>query len=776
MLISPPFLPTRAAATADSTFVANAMPPATTNCPGTSMPEGSFPVSLKLGWHGGVHLSAPASGQNVLPVRCVADGEIVFARAPVAVNSDVAHAQNYNPYGTSAAWTDNGLVIIRHETVIGDGADARDIVFYSLIAHLSELRGNFLRVANGTATPAQRQVSRKDEVGLAGRVYGAPGQVQIEIVCDDANLRKLVGRTTGNLALTADGRRDAVYGEIYFYLPAGTSFYQNAPAATQTQPAAAASHTTAQAMIVGIKYGEGDGSHPGHAVVTSYGIDGVVIGGTPVQDADAEYDLLTRATAIREAFTSAHAPIIPVTSAVYELLRFGRVLGPDALAPAEIAHWRQANYPGGQGWVNLNAAGVHKFSDADFPGWKGWKLIDDDTDDNSQCNSAALIGVVEDASAADGRLTRQELETRLSQAPVRVALNRLICKFPSEWNRDTIDARWAWLRTDAEFGLTGEDWTLFRAHAVALAVPGADLPVAMRTAHWHFHPQQFVEHFRKCGWLSEAEMAQTLPKYLFYNEHGNPRTAITTNNPTYTLTRATATTRLATHHVPLNLCIRKYIGSGRQRVAIFLAQVILETAQWRNAGGMRRLMHEWFFGQTSTANPATQFYTAFYGRGIMQLTWAGNYKDYGEYRMLPNHVGAYTERLTPATPRVTATSRHYLANPNDGGAEITWSPRYDPDFVGEDPYTACDSGGYYWVHKSFAGHSNINRACDQAFTPVSVGLVNRLVNGGGNGYYERQAYAAYLMRLLTEDVSVDITRQITLPAPKNAITVNFSRT
>ena len=66
--------------------------------------------------------------------------------------------------------------------------------------------------------------------------------------------------------------------------------------------------------------------------------------------------------------------------------------------------------------------------------------------------------------------------------------------------------------------------------------------------------------------------------------------------------------------------------------------------------------------------------------------------------------------------------------------------------------------------------------CDRAFTPASVGLVNRLVNGGSNGYHDRQAYAAYLMRLLTEDTSTDTTRTVVLPAPSGSVTVNFSRT
>lgn len=59
------------------------------------------------------------------------------------------------------------------------------------------------------------------------------------------------------------------------------------------------------------------------------------------------------------------------------MLRFGRVIGPDALNPANVLHWRRIHHPGGTGWVNLNAANVTKFSDADFPHWMGWSLVDD---------------------------------------------------------------------------------------------------------------------------------------------------------------------------------------------------------------------------------------------------------------------------------------------------------------------------------------------------------------------------------------------------------------
>src|SRR5688572_25501940 len=101
MIISPPFLPARANGADDAAYVAAAMPVAAITCPGTSVPEGSFPVSLNLGWHGGVHLHAPTSAGAALPVCAIADGEIVFARRPTRQVADPAHPLNYSPYGES---------------------------------------------------------------------------------------------------------------------------------------------------------------------------------------------------------------------------------------------------------------------------------------------------------------------------------------------------------------------------------------------------------------------------------------------------------------------------------------------------------------------------------------------------------------------------------------------------------------------------------------------------------------------------------------------------
>jgi predicted chitinase len=775
MIISPPFLPTRAAGMTNADYFAAAMPPATVNCPGTSVPEGSFPVSLKLGWHGGTHLHALGGNLGVLPIRAIADGEIVYARLPTVPVADATHALNYNPYGETAAWTDDGIVIIRHRTDIGTGANAEAIEFYSLFAHLSALSGKALKVAKGTATNEEKHIYRKDEIGKAGKIYNAADHVQVEILCDDANLQKLMGRANGKVIVTADGRTDAVYGEVYFRVPAGAHLHGAKPAGNVIVPTSAVAETTTADLIIGMRYANGDGpaGQRGSAWMTTYHPNGQILGDS-LEDHNADYDLYNWATTISQAYPAGRQP---APSAVYEMLRFGRVIDStnETLTPADCPHWRQVRGNAGIGWINLNTSNINRFSDSDFPDWKGWKIIDDDINDDGRAQSASLTTLIEDVSNAEGRLTPDELQQRMSLPPVRAALTRCICKFPSEWNRDTIDARWGWLKTDPDYGIVGEDWDKLRTHIAALTLPAINLPPVLASAHWHFQPQAFISHFTSCGWLSQDEMSSTLPKHLFYTESGNPRTAIVTNNNIYTLSKATASDRLTTHHVGLNKCFRKYLGASRQRIAYFLAQVILETAQWRNSGGMRRLMHEWFFGQHSSFNPQTDNYTAFYGRGIMQLTWAGNYKSYGEFRNFPVHNGPYVERLTLGSPRITATSQHHLGDPAGGAHLITWSPRFDPDIVGEDPYNACDSGGFYWMSKHFSGHININRVCDLPYSTESTGSINRLVNGGGNGYYERQAYTAYLMRYLTDDISNDEAVMISPPSPKHRVNVNFRR-
>ena len=72
--------------------------------------------------------------------------------------------------------------------------------------------------------------------------------------------------------------------------------------------------------------------------------------------------------------------------------------------------------------INLAADVVQNFSDGDFPHWSGWRLVDDDADSNSQCNSVILRG---------GGFTD---------------FRQMICHFPLEWCNTGIEARYGWLK------------------------------------------------------------------------------------------------------------------------------------------------------------------------------------------------------------------------------------------------------------------------------------------------------------------------------------------
>ena len=82
---------------------------------------------------------------------------------------------------------------------------------------------------------------------------------------------------------------------------------------------------------------------------------------------------------------------------------------------------------------------------------------------------------------------------------------------------------------------------------------------------------------------------------------------------------------------------------------------------------------------------------------------------------------------------------------------------------------------FYWISKAFSEGININRVVDREYSEANVGFVNRLVNGGGNGYYERQAYTVYMLRYLTDTAESSLTVDIIPPAPKSNVRANMTR-
>ena len=297
MLISPPFLLPRNLADTDGAWIDRCM---VGGLPG----QGAFPVSFNLGWHGGMHLIAPANGAQREPVRAIVDGEVVFVRQPTPIPGGELSPTHPQAYGGS--WTDDGVVVIRHTTEIGEGADAA-VTFFSITMQLNQIEAT---IRQG------RAVYRKAALGTAGQVAGRrPGEaflhaIHFEIVCDQANTQRLAGRVSGKLNTTADGRTDVVFGELYFHLPSGSEVFgqaplpnnpqammqpptphgQRAPAPLPLQPI----HTTTEALIVGLRYAGGDGpvAQRGDAQVTTYRNDASTLGAA-LTEANAEYNVCT---------------------------------------------------------------------------------------------------------------------------------------------------------------------------------------------------------------------------------------------------------------------------------------------------------------------------------------------------------------------------------------------------------------------------------------------------------------------------------------------------
>lgn len=694
MLISPPFLPARAADQSDADWLNLAMNSVSSNfIPelGNDTIAGAYPVSMELGWHGGMHLIAPPEeGGTTLRVRTIADGTVIYVRQPKAQNRNDDEPLNYGaPAGTSC-WTSDGTVLIRHETDIGASPDGHTIsvVFYSLYMHLDAIADGVTR---------NRRIYRKEELGSAGYIYGQPHRIHFEILCDDENLSRLTGRQSGELPLGVDGRSSVVFGEMYFHLPAGSHIYSKQPQANSATPSDAPAYTTENDLFVGLRYAEGDGviGQRGNATIATYHSDGTSEG-EPLIERDAEYNLYAKAKAIAEAYPTTGRP---APSAVYELLRFGRVINTanETLTPADVPHWRRTRYPGGEGWANLNAMNVRKFSDADFPHWKGWCFIDDSVDKDSRCDSPTIRRWFN--TNQDAWVDIAEAREGLSNQALLHKLEHTICKFPSEWRSDTIDQRWAWLMNSADENfeaLCDDDFKDFKAHAQALCFWEqvlAQTP-ALPNDPWHFHPRRFIQIFRKCIWLSPEELAQCIPR----------------NTPAGAVSLRTARQRSENWGWSINTLSRKYCLNSHIRLTHLLAHIWAET-------GYLRLTRE------GGADGAA--YAPYIGRGLIQITWEDKYENYNKFA------------------RITAT----------GNAD------YDLEIIATNAYHASNSAGFYWVSKGFkeplrVSSVNLSRIADNGLDNNSIGTLCLWINGGTNHYGHRHIHTYYAKRILDDNVYV----------------------
>ncbi len=674
MLLSSPFVPAPVAGETKDQFLDRSMAVGAAG-------DGGFPVSFEMNWHGGVHLSAPTGATDV---RAIADGEVTFVRTPTARSTDPNHPLNYR-----GAWTDDGVLVIKHETDIGADATTSaltQVVFFSVYVHLGAIE----RLAVGD------KVFRMDKLGTPGSIYGVRDRIHLEIVCDDDNVRALTGRTAARSVTTANGRSDVLFGKLWYFIPTGASFHQADPPPGGALPPVV--FTSTADMLVSVELVGAD------AVVKSHGTDGTPIGAA-VTIAGYVDRLMRRA--------ATHYPASQ--SAGLELMRYGRVIGADALNPATAPNFLQAPHASGNGFVDVNAPGVNRLSDADFPSWdfggpnRGWVLVDGSASADSRCTDPDLIALLD--LNHDQVVPVTEATTALADPVVQTSLSHKICKFPTEWEAATIDQRLSFLRDEAPARLTAAEYQRLRDHVSALCFWTGSGPGIAGT-HWHFHPREFIRTFKKCLWLSQGELAQCLP-----------RRAASLSGTTFRThaiaTFAQASTRAGNWTPGINLMLRKHlISESPERVIHFLAQVLPETGDLQfvvEIGG------------------STKSYAPFFGRGLIQLTFLTNYRAYGNYRAFPT--------TQPTT--------------NPAFAALGW----DPDTLIAssqtvfEPVASADTAGFYWLTHS--ARNNGLRLSDAGTGLAEIVAVSHYVNGGRtveavNGLDHRIGHFLYMKYVLMD--------------------------
>ncbi|EAZ2786486.1 DUF3289 family protein [Salmonella enterica] len=387
----------------------------------------SYPVNPVGAWHGGIHiLHTDHSSSQANPIRAIAEGTIVYARSP-------SEKKDKKPLAYNGA-TDDGCVLIRHQILIGD--EPVEFVFYSLTMHMKQVRSDIL-------SSIGKSIKREQIIGTSGVVDGK-NAFHFQICCEQKMLNALCGRIHGGVNISSPGRLKPVYGDEYYYFPAGTPVYDDIPKGFVRTPMT----FTAEGLYI-----------------INSGVDTK----TFRKKNDGPYDY--------------------IGSVIIAVNYISEAAGADPLKKSkEYSHWVKVATPAGSGWVDVCADNIMKYSDAELPDWAGWSLIDDDTSSDSQCNSG-VIKKLQEAKPNDD-----------AKVPL---LTQAICKFPFEWDFSTFDARFSWVKNKTDQlpePLTDDDYNEFREHIKSLCffdkLP-AEIQKELSGQIWHFEPRIFIMQIQK---------------------------------------------------------------------------------------------------------------------------------------------------------------------------------------------------------------------------------------------------------------------------------------
>ncbi len=489
------------------------------------------------------------------------------------------------------------------------------------------------------------------------------------------------------------------------------------------------------------------------------------------------------------------------------MLRFGRILGPDAPAATDLHESRLPHFrkvavdANARAFVDLNHAGVKVYSDADFPHWLGWTFIDDDTDGNSRCDSMQLLDLIEPkastprpgesapgttvvidaATAHRGRLMLAYAKTQTGE--LRDRLTYCVVKMPTEWARDDFDKRWGWLRgTEGAnpvknivfpINLDEPAYERLKRHHQALAFweEAVEGGLTLKAEHYHFHPMQFIDTLRRCSWRSTRELVQTLPRRSSRNAGGT--TAWTTAWERWTRGYSGNGFMPPNMHIFINHMWLKYGFVTPLRQAHFLAQIYKESGAFKSTAesGDERYFRTMY--EVLTPIEAGEDYDN--KKPWLQAMGFLRGRDRPTYvSQRPGEVQEKAQRLGNTQlgdgPRFRGRGLIHLTGRNSYQAyEVFRNLNFSKDpnslLLSTDPAVAADSAGYFWTSKVMVSPNtgalrsgmNIHRRADLGMGDSNVSAITTPVNGDSTGLLERQEFFRYAYFILSDDPNMPKT-------------------
>jgi len=759
MIISPPFLPDGDVTQdqSDDTFVDGLM---------IKTGEGNFPISYYLQWHGGIHLKAPSSKSLV---RAIADGKVLYVRQPEEKPKDYPTLEKHPLYNDLDGWTDNGCVVIQHDTEIGEELA---VTFYSIYMHLGSIE---------TTVKQGADIHRKGKIGKAGIISDKEDQIHFEIIADEANTKRFIG----DLAFSApsyhtnqygceqafraqSGRTDACFGSMYFYIPKFIPLYdepdaskqivsypvvqktQSADTSSDNQSSLLKKETTDSNNPLNMTSSFGADTSPyqlpnmtntsqqpetqfltkpivktvgenlyvemvftkGKCTFITYDEHGVKLRAVS-QSGDSSYSGQVHEYNLYKASLKLY-PSKP--TAGFELLRFGRVIGDEDFEEAETTtHFRQIYTPNGTHWIDLNNKYIKKYSDADFPYWKGWGVVSDDTDGDGRCDSTIVTSIL------------AKKWTKLSQGG---SLNQIDSnqRAKDEWYVLTNDAtikeklkrifykfptEWSMTDFDTRYAWVKKDiyenaeksFEKFKNFAQALSF-WDESGIPIDKNHWHFPPIEFIKHFRKCSWLSDGELKQLLPVHVIRDAKDKK-----TKTVTYHYDHVAEQYNRHVNRLDNLSAMRIHINKALRKYCI--------DTPIRMACFFGNALQEtgWF----STLGERNANHGGWEGRGLLQLTFDYNYYYYWYFR------GLTTAKTLKDFKKEENNAQYSILK-----GRLTVFDQMDP----------VDSAGCYWsqAHGDKQTTECANYFADQMSLHVLERRTRNTVEAGSKIYYRSMAF------------------------------------